>query len=67
MRRDLLSGLGFCLLRGLPVEAWGIARSAAAYWALGLALGDPVPQNKKGHLLGHVMDIGGDPSKAETR
>ena len=28
-------------------------RSAAAFWALGLALGTPRPQNKAGHLLGH--------------
>ena len=26
-----------------------------------------VPQNKKGHLIGHIKDIGHDPSKPDTR
>ena len=67
MRRELLSGCGLFLLRGLPVEAWGVAKSAAAFWALGLALGAPVPQNKGGHMLGHVRDVGGDATRPETR
>jgi hypothetical protein len=67
VRRELLAGSGLFLLRGLPVEAWGVPRAAAAFWALGLALGTPLPQNKAGHLLGHVKDIGGDPARPETR
>ncbi len=67
VRRELLSGRGLFLLRGMPVADWGVARSAAAFWALGLALGVPLPQNGAGHLLGHVKDIGGDASRPETR
>jgi hypothetical protein len=67
VRTELLSGCGLYLLRGLPVEAWGVAKSAAAFWALGLALGAPLPQNKVGHALGHVKDVGGDPARPETR
>ncbi|MCH8201006.1 MAG: TauD/TfdA family dioxygenase, partial [Chloroflexi bacterium] len=39
---------------------YGIARTAAAFWGMGLRIGDPVSQNYKGHLLGHVLDLMGD-------
>lgn len=69
IKHNLLSGPGIALLRNLPTEAWGVERSARAFWLLGLHLGEtrPVPQNKQGHLLGHVFDLGTDPSKPETR
>jgi hypothetical protein len=32
-----------------------------AYWGLGLHLGVAIPQNQKGHLVGHVkVRVGGD-------
>lgn len=58
IRRTLLDGLGFVVLRGLPVESWPVARAAAAFWILGLHVGIPVVQNGRGHLLGHVTDVG---------
>ena len=67
VRSELLSGCGLYLLRGMPVESWGVATSAAAFWLLGLCLGAPLPQNRAGHALGHVKDIGGDPARPETR
>ncbi len=60
LRRELIGGRGFALLRGLPVERWSRETTVRAYWGLGLHLGDPVSQNPEGHLLGHVKDIGGD-------
>lgn len=60
LRRDLVDGRGFALLRGLPTERWSRETAVRAYWGLGLHLGDPVSQNAEGHLIGHVKDIGGD-------
>ncbi len=60
-------GRGFGLIRGVPVEAWTIEQSAAAYWAIGLHFGWPVSQNGKGHLLGHVCDIKADLSDPKSR
>jgi len=59
-RRELDSGRGFLLLRGLPVTRWGDELSALAYWILGLHLGRPGAQNPQGDLLGHVVDTGED-------
>ena len=58
MRDELLNGRGFVLLRGLPVEGRPIAESAIAYWGIGSYLGSPRSQNAKGHVLGHVRDLG---------
>jgi Taurine catabolism dioxygenase TauD, TfdA family len=55
---DVLEGRGFVLLRGLPVEAWGQRLSAVAFLGLGLHWGRLRPQNRHGHLIGHVKDAG---------
>jgi hypothetical protein len=55
---EVLEGRGFVLLRGLPVERWGPRFSAIAFLGLGLHWGNLRSQNKDGHLLGHVKDIG---------
>ena len=60
IRRQVLHAHGFILLRGLPVERWTTRQTAIAYFGLGTHLGEPVSQNGKGHILGHVRDIGMD-------
>jgi Taurine catabolism dioxygenase TauD, TfdA family len=57
---DLLEGRGFILLRGLPVERMTRDEQAIAYLGLGSWLGRFRSQNAKGHLLGHVKDLGLD-------
>lgn len=39
----------------------------AAYWAIGTYWGKAQSNNKKGHLIGHIKDIGYDPSQPTTR
>ena len=58
MRDELLNGRGFVLMRGLPVEGRPIAESATAYWGIGTYIGSARSQNAKGHVLGHVRDLG---------
>jgi len=57
---ELLEGRGFLLLRGLPVERYSRRQQAIAYLGLGSYLGNARSQNAKGHLLGHVKDLGFD-------
>jgi hypothetical protein len=54
----LLRGRGFMVLRGVPVERYSIEEAAAAYLGIGAYFGKPVSQNGKGHILGHVKDLG---------
>jgi hypothetical protein len=57
---ELLEGRGFVLLRGLPVERMTREEQAIAYLGVGAWLGRFRSQNAKGHLLGHVKDLGLD-------
>jgi len=58
LREDVLNGRGFVLIRGLPVEGRPIAESATAYFGIGTYFGNARSQNAKGHVLGHVRDLG---------
>jgi hypothetical protein len=55
---EIVDGRGFVLLRGVPVEERPIEESATAYWGIGSYFGSARSQNAKGHLLGHVYDLG---------
>ena len=61
LQREVILGRGFTLLRGLPVGQFDREIIARMYFGIGTWLGDAVPQNAAGHLLGHVKDIGHDP------
>jgi hypothetical protein len=58
IKHAMLKETGFILVRGLPVERWARRQCAIAYFGLGAMIGEPVSQNAKGHILGHVKDIG---------
>lgn len=57
---EVMDGRGFALLRGLPVENWSMRESATAYFGIGAHFGHARSQNGKGHVLGHVRDLGRD-------
>jgi len=57
--KDIIDGRGLALIRGVPVDRYSRLQAAIAFWCIGLFVGDPVSQNAKGHLLGHVADLGG--------
>jgi hypothetical protein len=65
--RQLLNGAGFWLVRGLPVERYSIEDAAIAYLGIGCHFGSFRSQNAKGHLLGHVRDLGLDVRHANVR
>ena len=58
IQTSLLHGCGFALFRALPVDTWSRELTAAVFYGLGTHLGNPRPQNAKGHVLGHVIDLG---------
>tara|TARA_B100000674_G_scaffold450148_1_gene419845 strand:- start:1747 stop:2820 length:1074 start_codon:yes stop_codon:yes gene_type:complete len=67
IRRDLVDGRGFALIRGIPVDRWSREDVALAFWGIGRYLGEAIMQNRKGHVLGHVTDIGVDPTNPRFR
>ncbi len=65
--QELLEGRGFVLVRGLDVESCSPEQAAIAYMGVGCYFGHPRSQNAKGHLLGHVKDLGLDISDPTVR
>ncbi|KAK4702267.1 hypothetical protein P7C70_g3954, partial [Phenoliferia sp. Uapishka_3] len=63
IRSVIVDGQGFILIQGLPTENWPVLKSSAIYLAIGTILGYVLSQNGKGHVLGHVKDLGNDPTQ----
>jgi hypothetical protein len=67
LRETLIRGIGFQVLRGLPVADYSQQMTAAIFCGIGTHLGSARSQNAMGHILGHVRDIGADASNPNTR
>ncbi len=67
IQEEVVNGRGFVLIRGIPVADYAIEEAAIAYFGIGAYFGWAIPQNAKGHVLGHVRDIGLDPNNPEHR
>ncbi len=67
IQHEVVDGRGFVLLRNLPVARYTKREAITAYWGIGLHVGWPISQNAKGHLLGHVTNIGLNPSNPHHR
>jgi len=63
VRRDLLSGCGFVILRGLPIARYSPDEAGIVYGGIGSALGVTLPQNAKGERLYSVRNEGYSVSK----
>ncbi|KAK7902736.1 hypothetical protein LTR67_002382 [Exophiala xenobiotica] len=57
VRDELINGIGFFVLRGLPVDTWTTRQASIAYLGIGSYIGRRVSQNRQGHMLGHVKDL----------
>ena len=58
IRRELIDGRGMVMMQNFPVDRLDREGIAIAYMGLGSYLGEKMVQNKYGHVLGHVKDIG---------
>jgi hypothetical protein len=67
LKEKLLHGIGFEVLRGLPVERYDQKLAATIFCGIGAHLGRARSQNARGHILGHVRDTGASSSDAHTR
>jgi hypothetical protein len=55
---EVENGRGLVLVRGIPRDRYTDEECELIYWGLGMHLGNPVSQNTRGHVLGHVRDEG---------
>ncbi len=66
-QQQLIQGLGFQVIRGVPVANWSLQQAEIFFWCFGLHFGRPGEQNPEGHLLGHVTDLGVQATDATAR
>ncbi|MDX1494800.1 MAG: TauD/TfdA family dioxygenase, partial [Longimicrobiales bacterium] len=67
MRHKLLQGIGFEVVRGLPVHRYDQATAATIFCGIGAHVGSARSQNAQGHILGHVRDTGASSKDTNTR
>jgi hypothetical protein len=58
VERELIDGRGFTRISALDHTRYSDDDLTMLYWGIGLHLGDPWPQNAKGHVMGDVTDQG---------
>lgn len=67
LKQKLLTGVGVEVLRGLPISSYSQEFAAAIFCGIGAHIGSARSQNAKGHILGHVRDIGADANDPNSR
>ncbi len=67
LAEELVNGRGFVRIAALDVDRLGAEDASWIYWGIGMHLGQPWPQNAKGHLLGDVKDQGKAPDDPTAR
>ena len=67
LAEEAKNGRGFVLIKGFPVEKLTRRQAVIGYRGLGLYWGNARPNSKNGALVGHIKDIGADPSLPTTR
>ncbi|HEY2228226.1 MAG TPA: TauD/TfdA family dioxygenase [Xanthobacteraceae bacterium] len=58
IRRELMDGRGIVMVRDFPIDRLDREGVALAYMGFGAYLGEKMMQNRHGHVLGHVKDLG---------
>jgi hypothetical protein len=59
VRDEILNGRGFVQIRGFEPDRYTADQHAIAFWGVAMHLGERVAsQNAKGHVLGHITNIG---------
>jgi hypothetical protein len=67
MKEKLLHGIGFEVLRGLPIDGYDQLFAATIFCGIGTHLGSARSQNAQGHILGHVRNTGASSLDPNTR
>lgn len=58
IRSELIDGRGIVMVQNFPIDRLDREAIAVAYMGFGAYLGDKMVQNRHGHVLGHVKDLG---------
>lgn len=67
LKTQLIEGIGFGLLKGLPIANYSQKEAATIFYGIGTHLGNARSQNAKGHVLGQVRNMGVDSTDPKVR
>lgn len=67
LRNRLIHGIGFSVMRGLPIARYNEVESATIFFGLAAHIGQARSQNAMGHVLGHVRSTGADSRNPAVR
>ncbi len=67
LKSQLIHGIGFGLLKGLPIEKYSEKEAATIFYGIGTHIGNARSQNAKGHVLGQVRNMGLDSTDPKVR
>ncbi|MCC3861312.1 TauD/TfdA family dioxygenase [Pseudemcibacter aquimaris] len=67
LKETLINGIGFEVIRGLPINEYSKEKAACIFCGIGAHLGSARSQNAAGHILGHVRNVGADANDPNTR
>lgn len=65
--QEVVNGRGFFVGHGIPVADFNREQVIRAWVGMGTHFGDPLPQNAKGHIIGHVKDLRRDANHKNQR
>ena len=60
VHNELKDGRGMVMLQNFPIDRLDLEGNAIGFMGIGVHLGDRMVQNRHGHVLGHVKDLGLD-------
>jgi len=67
LKTQLIQGIGFGLLKGLPIGQYSQKEVATIFYGIGTHLGNARSQNAQGHVLGQVKNMGLDSTDPKVR
>ena len=67
LKKELIQGIGFSIIRGLPTETYSEKKAATIFYGIGTHIGNARSQNAKGHVLGQVRNMGLDSTDPKVR
>lgn len=67
LKDQLIQGIGFSLIRGLPIEKYTEKEIATIFFGIGTHIGNARSQNAQGHVLGQVRNMGLDSTDPKVR
>ena len=67
LKAELIHGIGFSLIKGLPIKRYSEKETATIFYGIGTHIGNARSQNAKGHVLGQVRNMGVDSTDPKVR